>query len=387
MKKLGLDAYILDAKRTPIGRSHAEKGMFRGVRADELFAGLLEGMLPEPEKRELIDDVIVGCVGQHLEQGKNIARLALLLARYPEKTAGVTVNRLCGSSLQAFIFASQTLATKHGDCVLAGGVEHMHHVPMQAALDYNQELLERYPFPFTQMGLTAEKLAMLYRITRKQQDEWSLLSHQRAVRAEREGFFKNEIMSIEKKGECWAKDQLPRSETSLEALSALKPVFLDNGMVTAGNSSPIADGASLCLVASAEGARRMNIRPQAQLIAAVVLGLDPLNMGLGPVPAIRTLLTKCGLTLEDIGRFEINEAFAAQFLACQRELDIPEDKVNVNGGAIALGHPLGCTGTRLIATLLNELRRSRLEFGIAALCVGHGQGMAVLIRQVEGVAG
>jgi acetyl-CoA acyltransferase len=378
-----MNAYIVDAKRTPIGRSHPDKGMYRHIRADEMLAQVLQHFAKENDLGSHLEDIFIGCVGQHLEQGKNIARLASLLAKYPDQVAGATINRLCGSSLQAFNFAATALAGGQNDVLMAGGVEHMQHVPMQAAIDYNQELLSRYEFPFTQMGMTAEKLAAKYQISRLQQDEYAFGSHIRAVNAQRLGFLKSEIIVLKTIDGLCEHDQLPRGDTSLEALAQLKTAFLENGTVTAGNSSPISDGASLCLMASAEGLQKLGAKPRARIEAISVIGIDPMMMGLGPVPAIQQLLQKTKMRMSDVDLFEINEAFASQIICCQRMLEIPTEKLNVSGGAIALGHPLGCTGTRLITTLLHELERTGKEIGVAALCVGHGQGMATMIRRVE----
>ena len=381
----GLNAYIVDAVRSPIGRSHPDKGAYRALRADELLAQLMSAVVAKSASQMAateIDDIVIGCVGQHLEQGKNIARLAWLMAKQPDTVPGVTINRLCASSLQAMNFAACGLSAHQGDVYLAGGVEHMHHVPMIAALDYSQELLARYEFPFTQMGLTAEKLAAEFGISRKEQDEFSFASHKKAVEAQGAGVFVSEIINIALKDgqEIVSKDQLPRADIQMESLATLKTVFKENGTVTAGNSSPLADGASLALLASENAIAKYKFRPKVQIMGTAVVGLDPCRMGLGPVPAIEKLLKTTGLGLSDIGLFELNEAFAAQAIACQRSLNIPMEKLNIYGGAIALGHPLGCTGTRLIATLTNAMQRKQQEFGIAAMCIGHGQGIATLLR-------
>lgn len=379
-----MDAYILAAKRTAIGRSHAEVGAFRNVRADVMLSELIKDLLRIKGVGPSTEDILVGCVGQHLEQGKNIARLAGLLGGLPVETAGVTINRLCGSSLQAFAYAAMALESRQNEVVMAGGVEHMQHVPMQAALDYNPMLLAQYEFPFTQMGLTAERVAELYDISRTAQDEYALLSHKRALQAQKNGHFNAEILPVATPEGIFAIDQGPRADSSPESLAKLKTIFKENGTVTAGNSCAVSDGASLCLLASRAGAQRLGLKARARVEAVTVVGLDPLTMGLGPIPAIKKILHKMKMNVGDIDRFEINEAFASQVLACLRDLGIPLEKVNNNGGAIALGHPLGCTGTRLITTLLHELERSKKEVGIAALCVGHGQGMAVMIKRVAG---
>ncbi len=381
-----MNAYLVEARRTAIGRAHQDKGLFSAVRADEMLAALITGTLEslkaDDTLRESIDDIYIGCVGQHLEQGKNIARLSSLLAGLPETIPGVTVNRLCASSLQAFNFAATTLAAGKADLLLAGGVEHMGHVPMAAALDYHQQLLARYEFPFTNMGLTAEKVAEVYGISRAEQDDFAVESHRRAVAARQAGHFAREILPIPAGDALADQDQSPRPGTSREGLAELKSIFKENGTVTAGNSSPLNDGASLTLLASDAACDRFGLPRRARVVDFAVVGLDPCQMGMGPVPAIRRLLQKNRLSVADIDRFELNEAFASQALACRNELNLPAEKVNPWGGAIALGHPLGCTGTRLITTLLNGLEDTGGRYGIASLCIGHGQGMATLIERL-----
>ncbi len=381
-----MSAYIIEAKRTAIGRAHQDKGLYRDVRADELLAALIQGLLSGLQKdagfANEIEDVFIGCVGQHLEQGKNIARLAALLAGLPDTVPGATINRLCASSLQAFNFAASTITSGHADLLLAGGVEHMGHVPMAAALDYNKHLLDRYAFPFTNMGLTAEKVAEVYGVSREDQDQFAVESHRRAHVAQKAGHFTREIVPIpvgDQLAEC---DQSPRPDTTLAGLAELKTIFKPDGSVTAGNSSPLNDGASLVMLASQAACDKYDLRQRARVVDFAVVGLDPCQMGMGPVPAIRKLLQRSSLSIDDIDLFELNEAFASQAVACIRELDLPLSKVNPWGGAIALGHPLGSTGTRLVTTLLNGLETSEGRYGIASLCIGHGQGMATLIERV-----
>jgi acetyl-CoA acyltransferase len=381
-----MNAYLIEAKRTAIGKAHPDKGLFRELRADDMLAGLMRGLLAGLDADEAltaaIDDVYIGCVGQHLEQGKNIARLAALLAGLPETVPGTTVNRLCASSLQAFNFAATTIAGGHADLLLAGGVEHMTHVPMQAAIDYHAGLLARYEFPFNNMGLTAEKVAEVYGISRSAQDAFAVESHRRAVAAQQAGQFTREILPLKAGDKLADQDQGPRPGTNLEGLAELKTIFKENGSVTAGNSSPLNDGASLTLLASEAACQRFGLQRRARVVDFAVVGLDPCQMGMGPVPAIRRLLEKNRLTVADIDLFELNEAFASQAIACCNELQLPAAKVNPWGGAIALGHPLGSTGTRLITTLLNGLETSGGRYGIASLCIGHGQGMATLIERL-----
>jgi acetyl-CoA acyltransferase len=363
-----MSAYIVDAKRTAIGRAHQDKGLYRDVRADELLAALIQGVLSglqkDVELANEIEDVFIGCVGQHLEQGKNIARLAALLAGLPDTVPGATINRLCASSLQAFNFAASTITSGHADLLLAGGVEHMGHVPMAAALD------------------TAEKVAEIYGVSREDQDEFAVESHRRAHMAQQAGHFTREIVPVPVGDQLAEFDQSPRPDTNLAGLAELKTIFKPDGSVTAGNSSPLNDGASLVMLASQSACDKYGLRQRARFIDFAVVGLDPCQMGMGPVPAIRKLLQRSSLSIDDIDLFELNEAFASQAVACIRELDLPISKVNPWGGAIALGHPLGSTGTRLVTTLLNGLETSGGRYGIASLCIGHGQGMATLVERI-----
>jgi len=376
-----MDAYIVEAKRTPIGRSHQDKGILRNIRADELLAKLMTYFAKEVIPAEKVDDVLIGCVGQHLEQGKNLGRLAGLLAGFPESVPATTINRLCGSSLQAFNFGAANLECGQDAIILAGGVEHMHHVPMLAALDYHEELLKQYEFPFNNMGLTAEKVAKAYEISRQEQDEFAQESHRKAVKAQESGYFDTEILGIQVGSDLVTQDQSPRGNTTLERLGELKTIFMEKGTVTAGNSSPLNDGASLTCLANAASCRELGLKKRAQVIGFSVVGLDPTMMGMGPVPAVQKLLQRQRMTVDDVDLFEINEAFASQSIASIRELKIPTEKVNPAGGAIALGHPLGCTGTRLITTLLHNLERLDQEVGVAAMCIGHGQGIATMIKR------
>ncbi len=376
-----MKALLVEAKRSPIGKSHPETGLYRDLRADELLAQLLSSVSSTLESSAKIDDVLMGCVGQHLEQGKNIARLALLLAGLPGSVPGVTINRLCGSSLQAINYAALQLRYGEANLLVAGGVEHMHHVPMQAAIDYHSELLARYEFPFNNMGLTAEKLAKEFGISRQEQDEFALESHRKAVQAQSEGWFKAEIQPIALGSDRVYLDQAPRKNCDLDRLSQLPTLFKADGTVTAGNSSPINDGASVVMMASEKACYDLGLAAKAEIVGSCVVGIDPLQMGLGPVEAIQKLLKNHRLSLTDIDRFELNEAFASQAIACCCALRLPLDKVNPTGGAIALGHPLGATGARLVTTLVHGLQRDDQEWGIASLCVGHGQGIATLIRR------
>lgn len=379
---------LVAARRTPFGRAHPDQGWLKDIRADELLAGLIANVVTELPDKAAIDDVLIGCVGQHLEQGKNIARLALLLAKLPESVPGVTFNRLCASSLEAFNTAAVRIAAGSDELLLAGGVEHMHHVPMTAAIDYHPKLARRGEFPFMNMGLATEWLAGRDGISRADQDAWALASHQRAVAATAQGDYAAEIAPVDISAESGGparidRDQGPRANTSLKALAELKPAFDAHGTVTAGNASALSDGASLTVLAAPDACKRHGLKPMAEVLGHATIAIEPQAMARGPVPAIERLLERCGLVKSDIDRFEINEAFAAQIVSNIRQLGLDAERVNPSGGAIALGHPLGATGTRLITTLAHGLARDDGEFGIAALCVGHGQGVATLIRRMQ----
>ncbi len=304
-----------------------------------------------------------------------------LLAELPVEVAGTTVDRQCGSSLQALNFAAQAIMTGAGDIAIAGGVEHMTHIPMGAGLSPNNRLLTMFPRDMLFMGLTAERLAAMYHITRQQSDAFALRSNQRAIAARDR--FAEEIVKVPiGEGATADVDQGPRADTSIEKLAALAPSFKPDGQVTAGNSSQISDGAAAVLVMSADRARSLGVKPMVKIRATAVAGVRPEIMGWGPVPATAKALARAGVKIADIDLFEINEAFAAQVLACNTEMKIDEDKLNVNGGAIALGHPLGCSGARLMTTLIHEMRRRGSRLGVATMCIGMGQGVATVVEQV-----
>ncbi|BDH47605.1 3-ketoacyl-CoA thiolase [Salmonella enterica subsp. enterica serovar Choleraesuis] len=382
---------IVDAIRTPMGRSKG--GAFRQVRAEDLSAHLMRSLLSRnPELHEnTIDDIYWGCVQQTLEQGFNIARNAALLAEIPHSVPAVTVNRLCGSSMQALHDAARMIMTGDASTCLVGGVEHMGHVPMTHGIDFHPGLSRNVAKAAGMMGLTAEMLARLHGIGREMQDTFAARSHQRAWAATQEGHFKAEIIpttghdadGVLKRYDF---DEVIRPETTVEALSALKPAFDPaNGTVTAGTSSALSDGAAALLVMSESKARALGLKPRARIRSMAVVGCDPSIMGYGPVPASRLALKKAGLSVDDIDLFEMNEAFAAQVLPCIKELgllDRIEDKVNLNGGAIALGHPLGCSGARISTTLINLMERRDAQFGLATMCIGLGQGIATVFERV-----
>jgi acetyl-CoA acyltransferase len=382
-------AVIIDAVRTPIGRAHPEKGMFRDVRADDLSADLMTALLartgvPASE----VEDIQWGCVKQQGEQGYDIARMASLIAGLPLEVGGVTVNRNCGSSLQAINAAAQSIAAQCEDVQIAGGVEHMHHIPMEAGFDPSPRLFYRHSPATLNMGLTAENLAQRRKISRREQDEFALRSHQRAAHATDSGEFAKEIVPTwgrdeEGRRKLLTEDQGIRRDTNLEALAALRPVYMpDGGTITAGNASQISVGAAALLVMSEERAKELGLRPVARVRAMAVAGVDPSVMGIGPVPATHKALERAGLKLADIDLIEINEAFAAQTLAVVKLLKADPERVNVRGGAIALGHPLGASGARIATTLIHALRHRGGRLGLATMCIGAGQGIATIFETV-----
>jgi acetyl-CoA acetyltransferase family protein len=377
------EVVIIDGVRTPIGRAGKDKGYYKDIRADDLAVNCVRRLIeknPKVSPAE-IEDVVFGCANQSGEQGLNIARMIGLLAGLPVEVAGTTVDRQCGSSLQAVNFAAQEIMVGAGEVAIAGGVEHMTHVPMGSGITPNPKLLDMFPRDMFFMGLTAERLAEMYKITRRQSDEFSLRSNQRAIAA-RDRFKEEIVPSKLPDGASVYIDQGPRAETSLEKLSALQPSFKPDGQVTAGNSSQIRDGAAAVLLMSAERARALGLKPIAKIRATAVAGVRPEIMGWGPVPSTRKALARAGLGIKDIGLFEINEAFAAQVLACNTDMKIDEEKLNVNGGAVALGHPLGCSGARLVVTLTHEMRRRGVALGVATMCIGIGQGIATVVEQI-----
>lgn len=382
---------IIDAVRTPMGRSKG--GAFRHVRAEDLSAHLMRAVLsrnPALNAAE-IDDIYWGCVQQTLEQGFNIARNASLLAEIPHSVPAVTVNRLCGSSMQALHDGARAIMVGDAQVSLIGGVEHMGHVPMNHGVDFHPAMGRTVAKAAGMMGLTAEMLAKIHNISRQLQDEFALRSHQRAYAATQAGHFAKEIVAInghDTEGvlKRFDFDEVIRPETNLPGLAALRPAFDPvNGTVTAGTSSALSDGASAMLIMSESRAKSLGLTPRARIRSMAVVGCDPSIMGYGPVPASQLALKRAGLKLEDIGLLELNEAFAAQSLACLKGLDLLEsmdDKVNLNGGAIALGHPLGCSGARISTTLLNLMERRDVQFGLATMCIGLGQGIATVFERV-----
>ena len=398
------EAWIVEALRTPFGRYG---GALSSVRPDDLAATVLEAVVARSGINAAdIDDVILGCANQAGEDNRNVARMALLVAGYPVEVPGQTVNRLCGSGLQALAAAANAIAVGDAEVVVAGGVESMSRAPLvtlkpESGLERgNRELVDttigwrfvnprlHAKYPTISLGETAERVADQWHVSREAQDELALASQQRAAAAGASGIHAEEIVPVSIPQRSGApivvdRDEHPRPDTSAAALSKLKPAFAADGTVTAGNASGINDGAAALLVVESERARSLGLKPYARIVATAVAGVDPSVMGAGPIPAIRKLLERTGLTVADIDRVELNEAFASQAVACMTELGLDPAKTNVHGGAIALGHPLGASGARMATTLVRELRRSGGRYGVAAMCIGVGQGIAMLVERVE----
>ena len=391
MRLQARDAVIVDGIRTPMARSKA--GAFRNVRAEELSSHLINALFDRNPKAspEEVEDVVWGCVNQTLEQGWNIARNAALMSVLPHSTCAQTVNRLCGSSMSALHTAATAILSDNGDQFIVGGVEHMGHVGMTHGIDPNPRASKHIAKASWMMGVTAEVLSKMHGITREQQDEFAVRSHKLAEKARSNGGYDNEIVAIEgHNGDGFKslieQDETIRPDTSSESLAQLRPVFDPvNGSVTAGTSSQISDGASAMLLMSAEKAQSLNLKVRARIKSMAYAGVDPSIMGYGPVPASQKALKKAGLTVGDIDCVELNEAFAAQALPVLKDLnllDVVEDKVNLRGGAIALGHPLGCSGTRITTTLLNNMEDKDVTLGLATMCIGLGQGIATVLERV-----
>ena len=379
--------------RTAIGRAHPEQGVFRHVRGDELAAAAVRAVVDrsgvDPDS---IEDLVLGATQQRGELGGNVARCVALMAGLPLATAGTTINRLCGSSLQALAQAAHAIQAGAADVQVVGGVEHMHHLPMEAAVDIHPRVLARSSRGMLSMGLTTEQLAAKHGISRREQEEYARESHARAAAAAAAGLFDDELVSVighDESGsvvEAW-RDQSIRSDTSLEAMARLEPVFLPKlGTVTAATSAPLSDGAAALVVMSEAEAGRQGLEPLARILATAVVGVPPAAMGTGPIAAVRRLLGRpaaAGISLTDIDLVELNEAFAAQAIHCIRELGLDSGRVNVRGGSLAIGHPPGASGARCTTTLLHALRDTRGRLGLATMCIGLGQGIAVLFERVE----
>ena len=383
------NVYIVSSVRTAVGK--APRGTLRNTRPDDLGAVAVRGAIAKIDQlvSNQIDDIVMGCAMPEAEQGFNLGRVVGMRAGLPDSVAGCTVNRLCSSGLQSIAMATQAIAWGQADVMVAGGVESMSLIPMGGHQFLpNAELLTEAPEAYITMGLTAENVAQRFHISRADQDAFALRSHQRAIAAIQSGKFKSEIVPVtihetlyvdgqpKTTETIFDTDEGPRSDTNLEALSRLKPVFRVNGTVTAGNSSQMSDGAAATVVMSDRMVNELGVQPMAKLLGFAVVGVPPEIMGIGPVEAIPKVLKQVDLTLADIGLLELNEAFAAQSLAVIRELGLNEEMVNVNGGAIALGHPLGCSGAKLTSTLLHEMQRRQVRYGIVTMCVGGGMGAA-----------
>ncbi len=390
------DAFVVSAVRTPVGKAY--KGGFAHYRPDDLAAVAIKEAVARVEGLEPaeIEDIILGCAMPEGEQGMNVARIAQLRAGLPDSIPALTVNRFCASGLQSIAFAADRVKTGGADIALAGGTESMSMVPMGGnKIAPNPHLVDHYPEVYINMGLTAENVAAKYGVSREDQDQFSLASHDKALRAQAEGRFDEELAPVEvgftvlqgkkrvKKTMAVNKDEGPRGGSSMEIMAKLKPAFKLKGTVTAGNSSQMSDGAAAAVVMSERKVHELGVKPLARFVDYAVAGCPPEVMGIGPALVVPKLLKKTGLTLDDIGLFELNEAFAAQALMVIRELGLDPEKVNVNGGAIALGHPLGCTGAKLAATLIHEMRRRNLRYGVVTMCVGGGMGAAGLFERIS----
>ncbi len=398
------EAVIIDAVRTPVGK---HGGTLAVVRPDDMAAIVLRALIDRTKvDPALIEEVYIGCANQAGEDNRNIARMAVLLAGFPQDVPAVTLNRLCASSLAAINTAARSIRAGDGEVFIAGGVESMSRAPWSFpktasafpfgnVTAYDTALGWRYPnekiaalFPLESMGETAENIFERQpEITREEQDKFALQSQQRAKAAIDSGRFKDEIIPVpipQRKGDpiMMDTDEHVRPDTTMEGLAKLKPAFRKNGSVTAGNSSGLNDGASAVLMMSADKAKELNLKPLARIVAGAAAGVDPRVMGYGPIPATRKALKRAGLTIDQIDLVELNEAFAVQSIACARELGIPNEKLNVNGGAIALGHPLGCSGARIVTTLVHEMKKRGSRYGLATMCVGVGQGEAVIVESM-----
>lgn len=393
-------AYVIDIVRTPIGRYG---GSLSSVRPDDLLAHAIRAVMKRNPgvQPELIEDVIAGAANQSGEDNRNVARMSLLLAGLPTSIGGVTVNRLCASGLQAIMNASQGIATGLGEVYIAAGVESMSRAPYVMAKPeeafsrkteiydttlgwrFTNRVLAKMYHPYS-MGETAENVAEKWKITRTEQDAFAMGSQQKYARAEAASRFANERIPVRvekgKEAVDFSVDEFPR-ETSLEKLASLKPAFKEGGTVTAGNSSGINDGAAAAIIAGENLVKNGGIKPLARIVSMAIAGVDPAFMGIGPVPATRKALQRAGLSVSDLGLVELNEAFASQSIACMHDLDLDPEKVNVNGGAIAIGHPLGCSGVRISATLIHEMQRRKVQYGLATMCIGVGQGAAVIYER------
>jgi acetyl-CoA acyltransferase len=385
------EAVIVDCLRTAVGK--APKGMLRNTRPDDLGAVAIQALLEKyPAAKDAVEDVIMGCAMPEGEAGNNMARQSLLRAGLPDTVTGMTINRFCSSGLQSIALAAERIRAGGAEAIIAGGAESMSMSPRGGLKPApNPWFVDHWPEVYMSMGLTAERLQKKYGIAREDADAFALRSHQNALRAQEHGRFEEEIVPVDvetvtpggREKHKFVRDEGPRADTSLEALLKLKPVFHAKGTVTAGNSSQTSDGAAAALVMSDAKARDLGLKPMARFVSYAIGGVPPEIMGIGPVVAIPKALEKAGLKLDDIGVIELNEAFAVQAIAVIREAKLDYTKVNLNGGAIALGHPLGCTGAKLTATILREMRRRRAKYGMVTMCVGGGQGAAGIFELIS----
>ena len=383
-------AVIIDCLRTAVGR--APRGALRNTRPDDLAAIVIRALLKRYPQATAVEDVIIGCAMPEGESGNNMARQALLRAGLPDSVPGMTINRFCSSGLQSIALAADRIRAGGADILIAGGAESMSLIPFGGNKPApNPWFVDHWPEVYMSMGLTAERLQKKYGISREDADRFALRSHQNAVRAQREGRFDQEIVPVEVESvspgnstkDVFRKDEGPRADTSAEALAKLKPVFHAQGTVTAGNSSQTSDGAAAALLMSDTKARELGLRPKARFVSFAVAGVPPEIMGIGPVAAIPKALDKAGVKLDAVGAIELNEAFAVQALAVIREGGLDPERINPNGGAIALGHPLGCTGAKLTATILREMERSQTSYGMVTMCIGGGQGAAGIFERLS----
>lgn len=380
------DAVIVDAVRTPIARAHPEKGWFKDIRSDELGVIVIRELL----KRTNVDpgeieDVILGCANQIGEQAMDVARYVAIMAGLPFEVAAQTINRQCASSMTAVHSAAQAIMTGYGDIFIAGGIESMTHLPEGAGADLNPKRFQFVDRSSSSMGLTAENLAEMYNISRREQETFALRSHQKAIAAQEEGRLRDEMIPVEVPSEDGSKkvidsDQNPRPYTSPELMAALEPISRPGGMITAATASPASDGAAAIMMMSQEKSEELGLKPKAKVLSMAVAGVDPKLMGLGIISATRKALERARIGIADIELAEINEAFAVVAMVAIKELGIDEKKVNPNGGALALGHPMGCSGTRLVTTLVHEMVRRGTGYGLATMCVGMGQGAATILE-------
>ncbi|KPK15773.1 MAG: acetyl-CoA acetyltransferase [Myxococcales bacterium SG8_38] len=384
---------VVDAVRSAVGR--AKKGSLANRRPDELAGEVVRGLLARnPQvKPEMVEDFVLGCAFPEGEQGMNVARMVGMLGGLPEETSAMTINRFCSSGLQAIAIAAGSIKAGYNDIVIAGGVESMTMVPMTGnKLSASPEVMEQYPEAYTPMGITAENVAKKFNVSREEQDAFAVRSHERAIAAIEKGTFEEEIVPVhgiryDANGQRqmfeFKVDEMPRPGTTMEGLAQLRPVFAVNGSVTAGNSSPLSDGAAAAIVMKKKKAEQLGLEPLAIFKSFATAGVDPSIMGIGPIPAVRKLLKKNDLKIDDIDIIELNEAFGSQAVYVQKELGIPDEKLNLNGGAIALGHPLGCTGAKLTATALYELKRRGGKRAIVTMCIGGGMGAAGLFEALD----